>query len=355
MSHFSPLCCAAALALALSIPASAQDMQTPQETVHFATFENDVYFQSDRYYTNGIQFSNKHASDHRGRLARMLTGRLCGWLGCEDSRLLTSQENVGQLMYTPNDIAVRAPQPFDRPWAGLLYYEQVFNFLSPDQRTLTTLTAEVGVTGSASLSEQSQKLVHRLLDNPLPQGWDNQIGGSLAVLATAERRRAVPALSTRLGGDVQLNTAAYWRVGLGNIMTYAAGGLAVVIGKELPEVSPPPPGIGNKMRAGVLPSLATACFVDWLQCSAFGAVEARLMAYSVFLDGRLGKDDPSVDRRVLVKDLMLGLRLDFPRTRSNSHGPWFMQFKATRRSPEFRSNFRVPSHGFGALTIGTEF
>jgi lipid A 3-O-deacylase len=349
------MCTGAALALAVSLPALAQDEELPQETIHFATFENDLYFHTDRYYTNGIQLSNKHTGDHRGHFTHMLTDRLCGWLGCDNNRLMTTQENVGQLMYTPSDISIKAPQPNDRPWAGLLYYEQVFTFVSPDSRTLTTLSAEVGVTGRASFAEQTQKLVHRLIDRPLPQGWDNQIGGTLGLLATAERRTAVQGLSTRFGADVQLNTAAYWRVGLGNIMTYAAGGLAIVVGKDLPEVSPPPPGIGNKMRAGVRPSLATSCLAGWLQCTAFGAAEARLMAYNVFLDGRIGSDDPDVSRRVFVTDVMAGVRLDFPHTRTASHGPWFLQFKATRRSPEFRSNFKVPAHRFGALTIGTEF
>lgn len=357
MSHFSTVLTATLVALASPTAASARDGGPVQDTIHFMTFENDLYFQTDRYYTNGIQYSTKHAQDERGDLARRWTRQLCEALGCADARLLTSQANVGQLMYTPRNIAIAAPQPEDRPWAGLLYYEQVYTFLSPDQQTLTTMTGEAGVTGKASLSEQTQKLVHRLLDNKPPQGWDNQIGSSLAVLATLERRTARPALSTRIGRDVQINTATYWRAGLGNLLTYAAGGIAVVVGKDLPPVSPPPPGIGNKMRIenGARLALANTCLFDWLQCSAFATAEARLMAYSVFLDGRLGRDDPHVDRRVLVTDLMLGFRLDFPHTRTNSHGPWFLQFKATRRSPEFRSNYAVPAMRFGALTIGTEF
>jgi lipid A 3-O-deacylase len=356
MSRYFLACFGAALALACC-SAAAQDPLPRQETVRFGTFENDMFYDTDRYYTNGIQYSVKHASDRRGNYARAYTDFLCGWLDCSDARLLASQSNFGQLMYTPNDISVRAPQPWDRPWAGLLYYEKTWTLLSPDQRQLTILSTEFGVTGRASLSEQSQKLVHRILDRDLPQGWDNQIGGSLAVLATAEQRTAREALSTRLWGDVQLNTASYWRIGVGNLQTYAAGGLAIVIGKDLPQVSPPPPGIGNKLTANAraLPT-ATACFKVWIQCTAFGAAEARLVVYSVFLDGRLWGDDPDVERRVLVTDLTMGVRLDFPHTRSTSHGPWFAQFKVTRRSPEFRSSLiSVPHHKVGALTIGTEF
>lgn len=351
LMSFTPRC-AAVLVLAAALVPCGVRAQT-QDTVHFGTYENDSFFDTDRFYTNGIQLSVKTSRDRRSDAARALTRKACEWLGCEDSALLTSQTSFGQLMYTPGDITVREPQPNDRPWAGLLYVEQAYAFLSPDQRTLTTLAVQAGVTGPASLAEEAQKLIHDIMDRPRPVGWHNQVGGSLALMASAERRTAFDALSAGLGGGIQVNTAGYWRLALGNTMTYAAGGLAVVIGKDLPAVSPPPPGIGNKLRKQSI-DLST-CMAKWVQCTAFGIVETRLMARNVFLDGRLWRDDPSVRRRKVVTDLMAGLRLDFPGTRSSSHGPWFVQFKVTRRSREFRSPVPVPRHRMAAITLGTEF
>ena len=347
-----------AFALAASVNAAlAQDAPPLQDKVHFFTYENDSRFMTDRFYTSGIQLSVKRSTDNRGDFARRLTRRLCGWMACDDATILTTQSNLGQLMYTPRDITVSAPQPGDRPWAGLLYYEQVYAFLSPDQRTLTTLTGQVGVTGRLSLAEGAQKLWHQIIDRPAPQGWDNQIGGQLGVLASAEKRTAREALSTDLWRDVRLNTATYWRVAAGNIQTYAAAGVAVVVGKDLPPVSPPPPGIGNKLHGGQARKGTgiTSCMAPWVQCTAFGSVEARAVAYNVFLDGRLGRDDPSVKRRTFVHDVVLGSRFDFPNTRTRSHGPWFLQVKITRRSPEFRSSLPVPRHRVAAVTFGTEF
>ena len=354
MSLFSfhlRLCAGLALLACGAVHAQAPGQQ--QETVHFGTYENDSFFDTDRFYTNGVQLSIKRSRDRRGDFARAVTRRACRWLDCEDSVFLTSQTNYGQLMYTPRDITIAEPQPHDRPWAGLLYVEHAYALLSPDQRTLTTLSAQVGVTGPASLSEESQKLFHNILDRPEPRGWHNQIGGSLAVMASAERRTALERLSVALPGDVQLNTAAYWRVAVGNTMTYAAGGLAIVVGKDLPPVSPPPPGIGNKLAQGAFGP--TTCMLKWLQCTAFGGVETRLMGRNIFLDGRLFRDDPKVKRRNFVTDLMVGTRFDFPDTRTASHGPWFLQFKVTRRSREFRSSIPVPRHRVAAVTLGTEF
>ena len=354
-----PFLPAIAIALAACSSSFAAEQPLPlQDKVHFFTYENDVRFMTDRFYTSGVQFSTKQSTDQRGAFARRFTGALCGWMGCAaDDQFLTSQANLGQLVYTPQDITRREPQPLDRPWGGLLYYEQAYTFISANQRTLTTLTGQAGVTGKLSLAEPAQKLFHEIRDRPRPEGWDNQIGGSLGVLVSAERRTAVDALSADLWSDVRFNTASYWRLAAGNIQTYAAAGLAVVIGKDLPAVSPPPPGIGTKLATGAASKSAgnVACMVPWIQCTAFGSVEGRVVGYNLFLDGRLLHNDPKARRRKFVHDLVAGTRFDFPNTRTESHGPWFVQFKITRRSREFKSPIPVPRHRVAALTLGTEF
>ncbi len=348
----------AAIVVCTCGPAAAQQPLPAQETVHFFTYENDSRFFTDRFYTSGVQFSVKHAGDTRGQFARRLTGTLCAITGCDPGNAFTSQVNLGQLMYTPRDITRAAPQPLDRPWAGLLYYEQTYAFLSADRRTLSTFTGQLGVTGRASLAEPAQKAFHRLLDRPRPAGWDNQLGGTLGLLVSAEKRTARESLSFDLPRNVRFNTATYWRIAAGNIQTYAALGIAVVVGKDLPPVSPPPPGIGNKVAgAGERKtSTFTSCLVKWVQCTSFGSLEVRAVRYNVFLDGRLFHDDDiGITRRPVIYDVVFGTRFDFPGTRTRHHGPWFAQVKVTRRSPEFRSPLGVPSHKVSALTIGTEF
>lgn len=345
---------AAALAGACP-PATAQD-SLRHETVHFYTYENDSRFLSDRFYTSGVEMSIRHSVDRRGEFARDLTHTLCRLAGCDASTVFANQRNVGQLIFTPRQIDRVEPQPGDRPWAGLLYYEKMYSFLSHDHKTLTTITGQLAVTGRLSLAEEAQKAAHKLFDRPRPLGWHNQIGASLGVMASVEKRTAVDALSFDLPAGVRFNTAAYWRLAAGTIQTYAALGLAVVMGKDLPAVSPPPPGINNKIAAknAAIPRLS--CVVKWLRCTAFASVEARAVAYNVLLDGRLFQsDDPSVDKRRLVLDVAAGTRFDLPRTRTRYHGPLFVQTKVSRRSAEFRSHLPVPSQSVYAVTFGSEF
>jgi len=86
----------------------------------------------------------------------------------------------------------------------------------------------------------------------------------------------------------------------------------------------------------------------------FGA-EGRGMAYNLFLQGRPWRDDPGVRPRRWVVETMAGLRLDFPGTREREHGPWFVQFRTTRRTAEFRAPMPVLRHTVGSLTLGIDF
>lgn len=334
----------------LAVCVLLQAFSATAQEAGFATLDNDSWFHTDRYYTNGIQFSSRSTQDTRGELVRRWTSGACRLFGCGDARFLFTQHSLGQLMYTPADITLARPQPFDRPWAGLLYTERQWLFLAREGDAITTLAAQAGVTGKLSLAEPAQKLFHRLIDRPAPQGWDHQVGKSLALLVSAERRSAWPALSGRLAGDVRLHTAGHWRLALGNVMSYAAAGVSITIGKNLPPVAPAPPGIINRVSG-----VETACRLRWVQCTLVLGAEARGMAYNLFLEGRPWKDDPGVKPRRWVGDLTAALRLDFPGTRGREHGPWFMQLRAVRRTAEFRAPVPVARHTIGSLTLGTEF
>ncbi len=342
----------------LALPCAAQERDAPSSDApaagaaqaRFVTWDNDSWFKTDRYYTNGIQFSSRSTEDTRGEFTRRATGAACRWLGCGDARFLFSQHSVGQLMYTPSDITIPIPQPFDRPYAGLLYAERSWLFIDRDERAITTLSFHAGATGKLSLAEPAQKLFHRIFDRPEPRGWDHQVGNTLAVLVSAERRSAWPSLSGAVLGDIRLHTAGHWRLAVGNLMSYAAGGVTFTLGKNLPPVSPAPPGIVHRASP-----VDTACRLRWIQCTVTLGAEVRGMAYNIFLQGRPWRDDPEVRPRRWVGDLTAGLRMDFPTTRGSDHGPWFAQLRVTRRSAEFRAPVNVPRHTIGSLTLGVDF
>lgn len=331
------------------------------------TLENDLFFRTDKYYTNGAQLTVSERLDSRLAITKTILGKLCGVAGCgaDTDEFIVAHTRVGQLMYTPVNIRDALPQPLDRPWAGLLYYAADYQFGSKDERVLTTITGQVGVIGPGSLAEQTQTWVHRATNSDLPKGWGNQIGGELGLLASIEKRYAIGEVAKTESSEkpVEIRSTGYWRIAAGNIMTFAGAGLNVAIGKSLPNVVPRESGGIDIKRAEwrsgfksqSVDSTNATCLFRWLRCSAFADAELRLVAWNVFLDGAMFHDGLKISKKPLVADVSLGVRLDFPESHNSVTGPWFVQFKATRRSPEFTSPDPASPQTFGALTIGTEF
>src|ERR1700743_3238185 len=106
---------AAALALAVwsMFGAAAQAAGTVTVLV-----ENDSFFdESDRHYTNGLYAS--WTSDTGGDYASLADMLLLAPRG--DAARYRHGLFLGQSMFTPEDLSLKAPDPHDRPYAGWLY------------------------------------------------------------------------------------------------------------------------------------------------------------------------------------------------------------------------------------------
>lgn len=120
------------------------------------TIENDFFIGTDDNFSHGTEM--EWVSDQR--LDADGPFRV-GW-------------GVNQCMYTPTDNTALPPPPDQHPWVGTLsLYRETWSrskFCNEEVRT----RCEVGVLGPASQNEWSQTTVHRLINNELPHGWDNQ-------------------------------------------------------------------------------------------------------------------------------------------------------------------------------------
>lgn len=350
----------------------------PADTAWNATLENDVFFGSDRNYTNGVQVEWVQGHDLKdiSSEAPSIWRWACTQLGCGGHQRVTSHHKLGQLMYTPENIEDPAPQPLDRPWAGLLYYAQEHVFLSPEGTESTRLVGQFGVIGPAAFSKDTQTLVHRLVGAPRPLGWKNQSGNELVGLVMVERKSALAGFSGGPSDGWQWRSSRQWRLAAGTLMTFAGVGLEATVGTNLSPLVQDDGSIDIKSRrlvqaqqpqvanAGVGAESAQAsptrrtsgrCGFDWLDCSLTAGLEGRWMLHNVFLDGPVFRRGPSVDSKPFVADASLSLQLTFPQSASADSGPWFVKFKATRRTSEFRSPVPNGSHSFGALTVGRHF
>lgn len=295
---------AALIALATQLPAEEQKwgfwFRDPFScSVHF---DNDLFVQTDRYYTNGMRLSLL-SKDIRTEDLPGWTQQVYEWIPFfgQPDYLNNIGLALGQNTYTPRDIAIAAPQPDDHPWAGWLYLAISLHHKS--DIVLHKLELQLGVVGPESLAEKSQKFIHRLRSLKEPEGWDNQLrtepGIRLSYLY--KKRIASWGASDGWGSDVMPD----FGVTLGNIRTDASLGATLRAGWRMPRDF-------HSMHineAGYVTGKQAEFKDGWNQFSffVFAGLHGYAVAHDLFLDGNTFHDGPSVDRRPFVGTAEMGV------------------------------------------------
>jgi len=108
------------LLLAGLSPAMAEEGRKADPRGSFSlSYDNDLFAGTDRYYTSGIQFDWRSASEN--------PPPWLAWLVSRPSFLFPEGGtprwglSAGQNIYTPGDTERRNPDPRDRPYAGWLF------------------------------------------------------------------------------------------------------------------------------------------------------------------------------------------------------------------------------------------
>jgi len=161
---------------------------------------------ADGLYTSGLRFSGNY------RLRDGDGWRSAGW-------------RFGQQLYTPKDTQRRPAQlgPLDHPYAGWLYGGAYYRIERADGSELA-FGLDLGCLGPCAGGRPTQRFLHRVLNQPQPQGWDAQLSNEWGVVAQAGGRGPL----IRLGRALDLRAGLVARVG--NIFTDLAGDLTLRAG-----------------------------------------------------------------------------------------------------------------------------
>lgn len=323
---------------AADTPAAATDkLPLPPTGSELQLFiENDFLAGTDRYYTNGIKFG---FGAPLGAFQQFLETPSRWMLD------LSSDENadyhfglfVGQNLYTPRSIRVRAAQPHDRPWAAWLYLGGVAQRVQKNR--LDTVEIDLGMVGPAALGKQVQTQWHQLVGAPRPRGWGNQLPNEPAFLVSYVQKR-------RFGsGDIELIPHA--GVTLGTVMTLARAGALVRVGRNMTGFGPDGIEPGGAMLQNTRRADGAAARRADLEWYGFLGADFRLVARNLFLDGTMFRDSPGVNRRSHVNDLTAGLSLRYKFTR--------LSLTRVLRSEEFTAPAGGGRQSFYSLNLGLEF
>jgi lipid A 3-O-deacylase len=330
----------ALLALAAALRAAeAPPAVSPVEPLKFGSVsiytENDKYFAgSDQYYTNGFKLSALSAPLRNFTDASVPAP--VRWVAHHLSALVPDGHDaklglsLGQNIYTPADIHTPAPNPADRPYAAWLYVGAAFQSYDLAAGTLDTFEVHVGLIGPAGLGEEIQNGFHDLIGVRRAKGWAQQIRNEPGLVLSYERKWRWQTADARAGFGADL--IPHVGVTAGNVFTYANAGLEVRLGWNLPADFGAnlirPSGDSNGARAG---------FSAFL----FAAVDGRVVARDITLDGNSFRDSRSVERERFVGDFQVGLGF------GGKH--WQLTYCQAVRTKEFAGQPKPAN--FGSISV----
>lgn len=303
-----------------------------------ATFmlDNDLFYHTDRDYTNGIRIAWTTApladTDWAVKAAEMFPFFSRG-------TEVRKSYALGQDMFTPSDITLKNPPLDDHPYAAYLY--GALGLIAKMQSggrlsRLDQIQLQLGVVGPAALGKEAQTLVHRIIHANLPQGWQTQLRNEPAIELSYQRTwryTLFEALGFTLDASPHLGGAA------GNVYDYLNTGGMLRFGEYLPDDFGPvrvDPGLpGSNFFESKTP-------VGWY---LFAGVDGRAIARNIFLDGNTWVRSRHVDKNNFVGDFQFGAALTL--------GPARLTYTHVLRSREFKTQHGADQ--FGAVSVSWRF
>ena len=268
---------------------------------------------------------------------------------------------IGQKIYTPQDLTQSARIPDDRPYAGQLWVGATKHKVATckDGCSLTESTGvRVGVVGALSLASETQRFVHNDVGIGVdPKGWRHQIEDELTVGVHFERRRQLFGFgSARWGGDV----IGLARADLGTDITRFRAGAILRFGLNLPSASerpsmaplllgPSPIGprvpfgsaSDSRTSSGEVSACECAKRREPLRAYLSLQADAHATAYNIFIDNHLFRRGTDLSLEPLGYDLSASLMFEWDGYR--------IGYQQIFRSAEFEGDDR---HAVGSIVVG---
>lgn len=317
-------------------------------------FENDLFTETDRNYTNGIRASwvSPDVDDY------LRDKRLPGWVrdvnkvlplfdpapshneGVQRNLVLS----VGQLIFTPQDLNRTTVDPNDRPYAGWLYGGIGYHARTDD--SLNSVELNLGIIGPWALGKEAQDLVHDLRGFDKFKGWDNQLENEpgFQLIYEHKNRWLKDQLTGVLGYDLILHGGG----SIGNVATYLNAGAELRVGWRLPQdfgTSALRPGGDNSAPGEHDDRYSFNRRDNNLGAHLFISGDGRYVVQDIFLDGNTFENSHSVDKEPLVGEIAIGWAVLYK--------GWKFSFARIHRSREFKG--QPEGHNYGSFSLSYSF
>lgn len=189
--------------------------------------DNDLFSNTDRYYTNGVQLKYRSPAMAFWRINSILP------VGMKKSMEYNSIE-LHHAMYTPFTTKVPPLLEDDRPYAATMFVRFSRRSESPEKGISQKASFDIGVIGEAALGSVLQKGVHAgLPTNDEPLGWETQIGNDIVINYNYE-------LVRQFVSTGPFSAYSIWTGSLGTLNTSAGTGIGIKLGTDHYLIAPLP-------------------------------------------------------------------------------------------------------------------
>lgn len=256
-----------------------------------------LFADSDKHYTNGLKIDIAWKPEWADTLASIVPFE-DHFGGPVDTAVGFS---VGQLMFTPRNLAAHRPITHDQPYAGWLafsVYWQRAGTLTDNIAMFDHIELDGGIVGQWSGAEPLQKAVHAFLpDQQRPNGWDNQLHNEPAFDLTIRRKLRFSSGRTDEGFEFQAIPS--FGGTLGTVYRQLEGSVTARLGWNLPD------DFGPRRLSDV--GAATGGWSSDFGFYVFVLGQARLVEHDIFLDGNTWQYSQSVSKEPVVLEAQVGV------------------------------------------------
>jgi len=304
----------AATALVLtSSPARARLYRFHKPAQFTFYIENDLVGGTDSDYTSGFRWAWLSRSSPFRRLPvvpRAIAQLMA--MDAGDADRYSYGLSFMQRMFTPGDIHASELVTDDRPYAGWSGFG--FSVHAEDPVTISSVGLSAGIVGPLSFARAPQDWFHSATDQPVAQGWKNQLRNEPTFNVHFAQTRRLSPLEYEWD-EIGIDSSCGWELNLGNLFTDARGCAYVRCGYNLT--------YDLVLQKSEIHSYNRDLFFtgdplyreEWTAFLVFG-VEGRWSAYNIFLDGTSEEGGHYVDKSMLAGDLMIGLCGGYERFRA---------------------------------------
>lgn len=208
-----------------------------------------------------------------------------------------------QNIYTPY-LHTNGAVPGQHPYAG--YLALGVAHLYSGENVGSSVEFQLGTTGKASGSRETQDMIHAGMGIERWRGWNDQIRGEVTFQLTARQDYRLPWLETSLPCGLQTDGALFTREELGTVAIAAETGVYFRLGHNLPDSMQYSTNHAGDYAVGLIrkPDYDPAATSWYVQAGA----SVKYVARDMFIDGGVFHDfDRTCGRMPWVGEAQLGI------------------------------------------------